>query len=297
MTAPVQLSFDLDWCQRWSPAGEQRWQHPRYSRFDKTRYGVDKVDVAVARAFVVQHHYSRAWCAPKLCYGLFDLAGQVPRLVGAAVLSIPVKSVITRAFPTLTAFYESVDLGKFVLLDEVPANGESWFLTEVFRLAAKAGIRGIVSFADPVARTTLATEDTPSETLFGGHIGEVYGLAMGSQNGRSGFGYTGRSDRSYKILMPDGRVFNEQARSKLLNRRVGWEYAARFLAGYGARPLRDGENPRTWLPEALDAAHARRLEHGGQHRYLRVIGTTKPARAAVRIGLPLLEPPRRLIAA
>lgn len=292
-----QLALDLDWCQRWTPDGEQRWQHPRFSVFDKTRYGVDEIGKQTARRFVTTHHYSHAWCAPKLCYGLFDLAGEAPLLAGVAVLSIPVKSVVERAFPNLTALYESVELGKFVLLDEVPANGESWFLTEVFRLAAGEGIRGIVSFADPVARTTLATEDTPAQVVFPGHIGEVYGLAMGSQDGRSGFGYTGRSKGNYKTLMPDGLVFNEQAKSKLLNKRTGWKYAARFLVSYGARPLRDGENPRTWLPEALDAAHARRLEHGGQHRYLRVIGTTKKARAAVRIGLSILLAPRRLIAA
>ena len=29
---------------------------------------------------------------------------------------------------------------------------ESWFLAKVFRMAARCGMRGIVSFSDPVAR-------------------------------------------------------------------------------------------------------------------------------------------------
>jgi hypothetical protein len=289
----VQLELDVSWCQRWSPTGEQRWQHPRYSVFDRTRYGVQAINAKPAREFVVTHHYSQSWCAPKFCYGLFDLAGPEPRLVGVAVLSIPVKAVAVKSFPNLVPFYEAVELGRLVLLDEVAANGESFFLAEVFRLAAAKGIRGIVSFADPVRRTTL-----DDRVIFGGHIGEVYGLAMGSQDGRSGFGYTGRTDRSIKTLMPDGRILNEQARSKITGLRQGWQYGVRFLAEYGARDLDPAQDdPREWLAEALRTTRARPLEHDGQHRYLRVTGTTRRARAAVRLGFPLLPPPRRLITA
>jgi len=286
----VSMQLELDLCQRWSLTGEQRWQHPRYSVFTPGRYGVKVIDVKVARPFVVACHYSHAWLAPKLCYGMFDLAEGAERLVGAAVLSIPVKAVAEKSFPGLVPFYESVELGRFVLLDAVPANGESWFLAEVLRLAGQTGIRGITSFADPVPRTTLATEGNPAEIIFGGHIGKVYGQCMNLP-------YTGTSGKSIKILMPDGRIFNEQARSKLLGRRQGWQYAAAFLQSYGARELTPDEDTRAYLDEALVKTQARRLKHSGCHRFHAITGPTKRIRAAVKIGLPLLPAPRRLITA
>jgi hypothetical protein len=39
-------------------------------------------------------------------------------------------------------------LSRFVLVDAVPANGESWFLGQLFAAAAREGLRGVVSFAD-----------------------------------------------------------------------------------------------------------------------------------------------------
>jgi hypothetical protein len=32
----------------------------------------------------------------------------------------------------------------------VPANGESWFLARCWEMAARQGVRGVVSFSDPV---------------------------------------------------------------------------------------------------------------------------------------------------
>jgi hypothetical protein len=40
-----------------------------------------------------------------------------------------------------------------VLLDEVPGNGETWFLGRAFRLLRQEGFVGVVSFSDPCQRT------------------------------------------------------------------------------------------------------------------------------------------------
>ena len=118
-------------------------------------------------AYVERHHYAGTYVASRLRYGLWERDGT---LVGVAVLSIPVqRAVLTRPFPELEPYQESLELGRFVLADHVPANGESWFLGQVFRLAQHEGVRGIVSFSDPVARRDLA-----GRVVFPGHVGAIY---------------------------------------------------------------------------------------------------------------------------
>ena len=77
------------------------------------------------------------------------------------------------------------------MADQVPGNGETWFLAEGLRLAGIAGVRGLVSFADPMPRTTLA-----GEVVFTGHRGAIYQATTAAYLGRA----TGRNLR----LFPDG---------------------------------------------------------------------------------------------
>ena len=54
---------------------------------------------------------------------MFDLAGEVPVLVGVAVLSVPAqRAVLTSVFGTLEPYAESAEIGRFVIEDPVPAN-------------------------------------------------------------------------------------------------------------------------------------------------------------------------------
>jgi hypothetical protein len=46
---------------------------------------------------------------------------------------------------------------------------ESWFLARCSRLAAEAGLRGLVMFSDPVPRTR-----TDGVVVMPGHIGTIY---------------------------------------------------------------------------------------------------------------------------
>ena len=106
--------------------------------------------LALSSRLTKHWHYSGTYVASRLRYGLWERLGA---LVGVAVLSVPVQAaVLTRPFPELMPYAESLELGRFVLADRVSGNGESWFLAQVFRLAARDGIRGVVSFSDPVAR-------------------------------------------------------------------------------------------------------------------------------------------------
>jgi hypothetical protein len=71
-------------------------------------------------------HYSGTYPAAAQRYGLLDVAGKESRLVGVAVLSVPLQArVLTQVFPSLQPYAESLELGRLVLDDEVPANGES----------------------------------------------------------------------------------------------------------------------------------------------------------------------------
>src|SRR6266487_3129473 len=96
-----------------------------------------------------RRHYSASYPAALQRYGLW----LHQRLVGVAVFSVPAQAkVLTNVFPDLLPYEESAELGRFVLLDDVPANAESWFLAEAFHQAAALGLRGVVSFSDPFPR-------------------------------------------------------------------------------------------------------------------------------------------------
>ena len=76
-----------------------------------------------SKAFILTHHYSASYPSARFRFGLFT-GGE---LVGGAIFSHPCTDrVLTSVFPVSAS--ESVELGRFVLLDTVPANGESWFL-------------------------------------------------------------------------------------------------------------------------------------------------------------------------
>src|SRR5262245_20604510 len=140
------LPHETEYCQRWSERFAS-WRHRSEGGFDSARYEVAAIPEAQARAYVERHHYSGSYPASTQRYGLFERG----ELVGAAVLSIPVRAeVLTGVFPQLAPYSESLELGRLVLADRVPANAESWALGRVFELAAREGVRGIVSFSDPL---------------------------------------------------------------------------------------------------------------------------------------------------
>jgi hypothetical protein len=94
-----------------SPTRTQRWltktasYRPIGEPFDPRRYDVQEIPKNAAEVFTVTHHYSTAFPATRLCYGLYDSRpsrGQLPELVGVAALGVPSHpAVLTNPFPRL----------------------------------------------------------------------------------------------------------------------------------------------------------------------------------------------------
>ena len=116
---------------------------------------------------------------------------------------------------------ESIELGRFVLLDNVPSNAESWFFARCRELLKREGIRGIVAFSDDTPRTL-----DNNRPIFWGHIGKL----LSSFKWCLSKTYNPRTLK----LLPDGSVFCDRAASKIRNRERGWRYAANILVKHGA---------------------------------------------------------------
>jgi hypothetical protein len=141
----------------------------------------------------------------------------------------------------------------------------------------KAGVRGVVSFSDPVART-----DAQNNIVFPGHLGLIYQTC--------GAEYTGRSTPRTLLLLRDGTALNERALQKIRAQEPGAHAVEELLVRYGAMPRLAGEDPRSWLGNALSEVGVRALRHQGNHRYL--FRPDKKRKKTICIGLPLLPYPK-----
>lgn len=243
-------------CQRWrSGAASYR---PAGETIATRLYEVAEIAKdGPARAFVEAHHYSRSYPAARRRYGLYR-AGS---LVGVAVFSVPCRSEVLRPLPESA---EAAELGRFVLLDDVPANGETWALARCFELLRRDGFEGVVSFSDPWPRATL-----DGRRVFGGHVGTIYQAHNAV--------YLGQARTDTARLLPDGRSLHNRAVAKIRGLDKGWRAAAQALVDAGAPPI-EGD-PRTWVELVLPRL-VRTFRRPGNHKY--VWGLTR----AVRRGLP-----------
>lgn len=263
----VIVSPASDYCQRWT-GGTHSWRHTSGGGFDPSRYDVEPMGGdAEAKRYVLAHHYSGTFPSALLRFGLYERG----ELLGVLVLSAPTQGkVLTNVFPDLEPYEESMELGRLVLADAVPANAESWFIARCFDLAGSAGVRGVVSFADPVPRRING------RLIFPGHVGTTYKASNAL--------YCGRGTARTLRVLPNGSVINARAMQKIRAQERGHEYAERQLIDLGARVLRAGENPATWLNEQLRAITSP-VRHAGNHRYVFTLGT-RSDRRRVRIAVP-----------
>lgn len=236
----------VDGCQRFT-RGRVRFR-PAGEVINTAAYDVASIpDDTTAKAFTLAHHYERSFPAARFRFGLYR-AGE---LVGVAVFGQPWKHVAAKAglpFPIA----EVLELSRFVLLDAVPANGESWFLGRTFDLL-RSEASGLLSFSDPHPRQNAA-----GEVVFRGHVGTIYQATNGV--------YTGRGNRRTVRLLPDGSVFSDRAMTKIRKRERGWEYSVEQLVRQGAE--RPGSSDlRGWLAE-WRAKLTRPARHPGNHRYV-----------------------------
>lgn len=235
--------------------GNQRWRERRDSyrpageTIRTSEYEIAPIaDDTTPKAFVLTHHYAASYPAARFRFGLYRRG----ELAGVAVFSHPCRDeVLTNVFPGIAT--DSVELGRLVLLDEVPGNGETWFLARCFDLLRSTALRGVVSFSDPEPRAAA-----DGRIVFAGHIGTIYQAF----NAR----YLGRGEPQTLRLLPDGRVFHRYARAKIRARAKGWEYAAALLEAFGAPRLTADMDARAWVDEWVPRL-TRPMRHRGNHKY------------------------------
>lgn len=234
----------------------QRWRDRRESfrrrgeDFASRNYEVASIDSdTIAKRFVCRHHYSGSYVAARERFGLYR-SGE---LVGVAVFSVPCHPAVITNWFDFADWRAGLELGRFVLLDDVRFNAESWFYARCRELLTADGYLGIVSFSDDQPRTTAA-----GQIAFGGHVGTIYQASNGVLRGRS--------KRQTARLLPSGRVWHRRNRGKVLNLDPGWEGAVTQLELAGAPPFRPDDR-EAWLTDAI-ARFTRPLRHPGNLRYL-----------------------------
>ena len=213
-----------------SPSLTQRWTRDRRDvyrergeGFDPDLYGVEPIREKVAKSFILDRHYLASYPSAQLNVGLFRTGGE---LVGVATFSVPSNQ---RTIPKRTGVptNEGTELGRFILLDDVPYLGESWFLAKAMMIAKqeRPEWRAIVSFADPVARRS-----TRGELITPGHIGTIY-QAFNMR-------FVGRSQPRKLMLNEAGfETLTPRSLSKIKTKEKGWESNMRRLArGTGFAP-------------------------------------------------------------
>lgn len=194
------------------------------------------------RELIATHHYLRTLPPLRFRFGLY----RHDALVGAAVFTYPVNDrTITNVFgcPAI----EGVELGRLILLDDVPGNGESWFVGECLRRLRRTGLAGVVSFSDPVPRSTAT-----GVMVSPGHIGTVCQALNGV--------YLGRSSPRTLRLLSDGSVLSDRTLQKLRAGEPGTK-STRTVLGIGDVNVDEGI-----LKQVLDK-NTRALKHPGNHRY------------------------------
>lgn len=255
---------------------DQRVRHRRTffvdpsRRFDPRGFEVAPIDDdETPRAFIAAHHYAKSYVPALRRFGLYAPGGQ---LVGVAVFSVPTNDLALLPLPGSPR--ESCDLGRFVMLDSVGFNGETWFLRPCLEAMRREGWIGIISFSDPEPRTTAS-----GSLVFKGHVGQIYQASSAI--------YLGRGTPRTQYLMPDGTAFNDRAAQKIRAGERGWVAAAEELVAYGAPPPPKRGDLTRWLHTALKKV-GRRRRHHGNHKYVfplcraarrevrRAVGDTRP---------------------
>lgn len=250
-------------CQRWRdrrasyrPAGEV---------FNPARAEVCAIDELGAKAFVCRHHYAGTYPAARFRVGLFVKHGRFLReqLAGVAVFSVPMSNYIIPRYFEIPAGH-GVELGRLVLLDEIEANAESWFVARAFRLLRVQfpDISGVLAYSDPVERITAA-----GEIVKRGHIGTVYQALNAS--------YRGRSRAQPMVIAADGRIVGRRALMKLKHDDVGAAYAYEQLRSMGAPARLPLETGPAYLARALAGGGFRRQKHPGNHTYTWWLGARR----------------------
>lgn len=211
------------------------------------------------RELIATHHYLRTLPPSRFRFALYRRES----LVGAAVFTYPTNDrTISKIFGCDPI--EGVELGRLILLDEVPGNGESWFVGECLRRLKREGLAGVVSFSDPAPR--VASDGT---LVTPGHIGTVY-QALNAV-------YLGRSAARILRLLPDGAALSDRTLQKLRAGEPGTKAIREVLGVAGVDLNRERLNQ-------VVREKTRPLKHPGNHRYAWAL--TRAVLRRMPLGLP-----------
>jgi len=256
-------------CQRWR--SHRSLYRPAGETIDWRKYEVSAIEGkgsdTIARDFVLAHHYSGSYVAALRRFGIY----RGPDLVGVAVFSMPRQPQLDR-IECIWSNRDVLELARFVLLDDVPGNGETGFLRRCFIPLEREGFSGILSYSDPVKRASV-----DGTQVFPGHVGTIYQAHNAS--------YLGLATRRSLHLLPDGQVFSEAVQSKIRSRQRGWRYGVEKLVALGAIPPEDGADLRSWLTVWRNIL-CRTVRHGGNHTYLWGLGRRQRRRVPVGLAYP-----------
>lgn len=236
---------------RWR-LGRNYWRHDRDEGFRKNDYDVDAIEDRHARAFTVANHYTRSYPFARERFGLF----RGKRLVGVAVFSTPINASVVPRYAGVESA-AGLDLGRFILLDEVPYNAESFFLAAALKQLKRnrPDLSAVIAYSDPMPRQAL-----DGVMVMPGHIG----IAYQATNGR----YMGRAASKTLHLTKDGQALSTRALSKVRLQEHGAASAEKRLVRLGAPKRAFGEDPRAWVGRALESGAFRRIRHPGNHVYV-----------------------------
>lgn len=259
-------------CQRWR---DRRERHvPAGPLINPADYAVDVIEERHARPFVIQHHYAGTFPAARLSVGLFRRA----ELVGVAVFSVPMNNRAIPHYTGLAAANDGAELGRLVLLDDVPGMGESWFLSRALSLARREKrLKAVLSYSDPVERRAPC-----GRLIKPGHIGVIY-KALSAR-------YHGLSGRRTGYVTAAGVPVSGRALSKIRLEEQGHDYAVGQLLKLGMPRPALFERSAAWLDRLVADGLLRRVTHPGNHAY-----TFPITREARRLGgaVPVVDYPRK----
>ena len=250
-------------CDRWRDG--RRSYRPAGEPIDTSRYEVRLIPEADAKRFVIRTHYSKSYPAARARGGLFRFNpfGR-DELVGVVVYSVPMQG---RAIPRWTGLEPNagVEIGRLVLLDDVPANGESWFVARANRLMLDAlpDVRGLLTYADPAQ----------------GHVGTIYQALN--------YRFVGRSSPRTHIVGVDGKVVSGRMLSKIRLDEQGATYSYDKLRALGAPARRLMEEGAAYVKRALAEGPFSRRRHPGNLAY--VWAANKRDRRQLPPALPYLK--------
>jgi hypothetical protein len=130
------------------------------------------------REFVEKHHYSHSvqGITPFLSFEIVRKEDHQQQ-IGAAIFGAPGQTQTEQKYGEYAGSkqewrpkYVAVELRRFVLIDELPKNSESWLLSRLLQKLTHLGVDRIISYADP----NQQREEHPD----GKHTGLIY-RAMG----------------------------------------------------------------------------------------------------------------------